>query len=361
MRLLHEQVLGGIVIAALVAAGMLVADEPELRRHADELLFARASRKALTSVTVSRLELSADGNTMLTQSRGNANAWQTIAIHNLKNSTAFIPHFSRSFYENICHASLSPEGNSIVLATHTGELWWIDIETSSATELIKVPATPFTCTAIGSSGRIMAGATTDGVVRFFDPTRGIVRTLSPPHHSLVTRLCFSSNSERLLGVRENGSMIVWETTTGNVIGDHRPPFSSLPNAVLLPGGHQILCSTKSGKMQLRDALSGDEVWCGTEGSIGELGISTLDVSRSGTLAAWGIGIGHRIVVWDMNLLQKKLEIENPSLVLNLKFLPDGKSVAVAGREGIVRIYDTDTGREIRRIDVAHVMDTESRT
>ncbi len=48
------------------------------------------------------------------------------------------------------------------------------------------------------------------------------------------------------------------------------------------------------------------------------------------------------------------------MIMSLRFSPDGNSLAVAGLERNVRVYDIRTGKETHRIDVKQIHDTNVR-
>lgn len=361
MKLLHEQVIGGIVIAAFVAVGLLIAEEPEpeLARWLNGPFLARDGFQVLSDSTVSHLDWSGDGRKLLSQSRGGDTAQHVLSIHDLKDGTGTTPAWVGALQGTISHASLSPDGASVVLATHRGELWWVDMDTSAATELAK-SSNSFLATAMGHDGRFMAGATTDGEVFLCDPTQGGMRTLSSPRESAVIRLRFSARSERLLCSRVDGSISVWETSSGALLGDTAGRTTMPVAAAFLGDGIHVISLGGIGALRIWNVDRGTEQWHGVEGCYGQHGIAAVDVDVSGSLAAWGGGMNHRIMVWDLQARKAKFEIENPSVVLSLKFSPDGKRLAVSGRESIIRVYDVSDGSELQTVDVQQIKEFAER-
>jgi WD40 repeat protein len=356
MKLLHEQVIGGVVIAGLVAIGLLVAEEPEMSKWLDGPFLSRTASRQLSSITVSSVDWSADGRTLLCQSRGGANALQTLSIHQVSERTGYIPAWCNALAGSICHASLSPDGTSVVVSTHAGELWWVDLETWNATQLATQDHDfPILTTAIGHDGTLMAGGSGNGAVYLCHPIQSSTRTLSSGRQAAVMSLDFSANSQRLLCTRTDGSIALWDTFSGELLcelaGDEGPTA-----AKLLVDGNRILTSSNDDRIQIWDLVSRAIQWRGSHGSDRRHGVATMDVASSGDIAAWGGGMTHRIIVWDLLNQQKKFEITNPSVVLHVCFSPDASSLAVAGREGIVRIYDMNLGTEVQTIDVGRAVD-----
>jgi WD40 repeat protein len=356
MKLLHEQVIGGIVIAALVAVGLLITEEPELGRWLESPFLAPDRYPRLSNSTVSHMDWSADGRKLLSQSRGGDTAAHKLSIHDLNDGTGTIPTWVDALQGSISHASLSPDGSSVVLATYGGELWWVDTDTSAATELAK-SSNSFLATAMGHDGQFMAGATTDGEVYLCEPTNGRMRTLLSPRKAAVIVLRFSAASERLLCARSDGSISVWETSSGAMLGDLAGVTHTPTAAAFLDDGSQVISLGGIGAIRIWNVDSRGEKWHGIEGSFSQNGIAAVDVDVSSALAAWGGGMSQRIMVWDLQTRQTKLEIENPSVVLCLKFSPDGSRLAVGGRESTIRIYDASNGSELRTVNIQRTMDS----
>lgn len=350
MKLLHEQVMGAVAISGLVAIGLFSAGESDLPRWARGEFLSLWNSRPLSEVTVSDVEWSADGNSLLLQSRGVRNALSSLVVYDFTTGASKTPAWADSIGGGICHSSYSPDGTSVVVATFSGEMWWIDIETAAATELGR-GGSPVACTAFSSVGRLIAGGAEDGSVVLCDPSRGETAILTSLRRSPVKRLRFSEDAHRVLCTRADGSISVWETATRKLIDEINCRETQNIFAAFLPGTSQILASCGMNTIQILDVELGSRVWQGGRGTFGTFGISTLDVAPAGNLAAWGDALNHRIVVWDLQSRQKRFEIENPSVVTQIRFSPDGRTLAVAGRENIIRIYDLRNGLELQKIEV----------
>ena len=359
MKLLHEQVVGGIMITGLVTIGLIIAEKPELPGWLNSPFFSAGTPRALSSITISSVDWSADGQKLLCRSRGSFNAQHSLSIHNVNDATAFTPAWGDVFAGGILQASLAPDGLSVVLATHTGELWWIDLETSAATELVpKSPQISFVATAISHDGRLMAGSSDDGNVYLCDPTHGDMTLLVAQQVTPALHLRFSSDGRRLLCERTNGWLSLWDTLTAELLCELSGYENSPTAAAFLPCGNRIIMLTGNDTVQFRDVISGDTQWHAAHGHFGN---ASVDVTFDGKIAAWGGTLSNRIVIWDVENQCKKFEIPSPALVLHLSFSPDGTKLAVAGRENVVRIYDVQNGKELRSIDVTSVFDSRTRS
>lgn len=361
MRLLHEQVMGAVVIAGLVAMGVFVAEEPELPSWMGGRFLTQSKSDQLTLAIVNSVDWSADGKTLMCLSRGGSNAMTTLTLHDFSTSSGQLPDWVSMIPGGICHSSLSPDGSSVLVSTNTGELWWIDLETSAATELVRLPTScPIASTAFGHDGRWMAGGAENGDVHLCDPTRGFSQVLSARSFAPVVRMQFSNDSQRILCTRCDGSISIWETASGNLVDEFDGRRAVAAVAMFLADGDHIVTSGADDTIQILSIALRTQVWRGGREVFGPFGMATLDVASAGNLAAWGEALNRRIVVWDLENQQKKFEINNPSVITHLKFSPDGKLLAVAGRESIVRVYDLRNGKELRKIDIIRAVESGTR-
>lgn len=362
MRLFHEYLVTGLVIALMAAVGVMVSDDPELPQKLYDSLFIHRGARKLSPFTVSHVEWSADGQQLMLQARGGSTAAACLSVHPFGGS-GYVPQWADALYGMISHATFSADGTSVVLATTTGEVWWIDVETSAATELIKVPQqTPFVTTAISHDGCLMAAATSEGHVYLLEPRRGEVTELPKSLFHMITNVQFSKDARRLLATSTDGSLAVWDTESKSLLHElENKNQGIIAAAVFMPDGDRVMSLCESDLIEIWDIDSKVVQWAGGEGTFGSYGISAIDVCPKGRVAAWSGGLDGRIIIWDLQNQRLIREINNPSLVFKVQLSPDGTRLAVAGREQTVRVYDVMSGRELHRVDVQRIHESTPRT
>ena len=361
MRVVREQIVATTSLLALLAISLLMANELDLCRCLKRPLF-RTSNETELSATVSHVDWTADGTTVMIEARNWDSAASHLSVHRL-GGQGYVPSWAEMVKDSLTNASMSPDGKSIVAATFTGELWWIDLETAAATELVSMERrVAFNVTAVSRDGQLMAGVTTDSDIYLCNPTQGTQKVLrrSAPDQSF--RLHFSPDSRRLMSLQRDGSVVIWDTEAGEslceITCNHHWPMTA---AAFLHDGTGVICMTSEKQLRIWDIASNTERWRSADGAHGLSGVAAIDVASNGTLAAWSDAMTRRIIVWDLENQRIKYEIDNPSMVLNLKFSPDGNSLAVAGLEPIVRIYDVASAKETYQIDAKQIHETRVRT
>lgn len=361
MRILREQFLGCIALLAMISMGLLVANELDVCRCFKRPLFRVGQDTELTT-TIKHLDWGADGRTLLIEARNWDSGSNRLSVHHV-GGTGYVPSWVELIRESLTHASMSPDGKSIVAGTVAGELWWIDLETAAATEVVKLEQdASFEATAISHDGQTMAGITSDYDIYLCNPTLATQKRLRCPSTDRPHKLQFSPNGRRLLSVQRNGTVIVWSTETGKQLceikGEPHLPYTT---AAFLSDSSGVISLKSENRLQIWDIDSNEERWHGADGAYEKSGITAIDVASNGSLVAWNDAMTNRVVVWDLETQRIKYEIPNPSMVLNLKFSPDGRSLAIAGLEPILRIYDVASGKETSGIDVRKVHENSVRT
>lgn len=253
-------------------------------------------------------------------------------------------------------------------------------------------------------GAHIAAGSDDGTLRLWDVNSGDLLYTLVSHMTPLTALTFSPDGTRLLSASEDGKVMLWDVTSGNMLQE----FDTRPRPIRLafsPDANRFLVSTFTPFiMSLWDIQTGSEVrtfrrvgpigWpffsrdgqsvFSSEGNFitfwdintGEVRLSLtghthavvgifptvdesqiLSVSTDGTIREWNLHNGAEIA---------RTQSLFPYLVMDGQISPDGQTFAVAAGgstvrdlPGLVVLYDTVTGTEMRRFGVGGVAHTAS--
>jgi WD40 repeat protein/serine/threonine protein kinase len=193
-------------------------------------------------------------------------------------------------------------------------------------------------------GTRLASASSDGTVMIWDATTGReIRTLKVHlelgHYRQCLSTAFSPDGRRLASGGSDGTVRVWDATTGQETLTLRAHDNFCWSATFSPDGTRL--------------ASGGSVWDTTTGQ--EIialwktkgGGGTVLFSPDGTRLASLEGDG-TVWVWDATTARKallKIRTGHTGWVLGVAFSPDWTRLATAGLDRTVKVFDATTGRE----------------
>ena len=209
--------------------------------------------------------------------------------------------------------AFSPDGQYLAggggNALKRGDLRLWDLKTGEQRLELRGHAKAVRALAFSPDGRRLASGGLDHQVLVWDVRTGRVLVTFRKHAARVTGLAFSPDGKQLASAAaEKPSVRVWDAATGEeqlTLDGHRRPISSVafrPG----PGGRQLV------------AVGGSE--------------------GKGEARVWKLRSGKAVL---------SFEIEGQTAVVyGAAYSPDGRYIATAGDDRLVRIWSADTGKEL---------------
>jgi WD40 repeat protein len=221
------------------------------------------------------------------------------------------------------------------------------------------PGTVPVVVAFSPDGQYLAGgggnAKDRGDLRLWDLKTGKQRLELKGHTRAVRALAFSPDGRRLASGGLDHQVLVWDVQTGRVLVTFRKHAARVTGLAFSPDGKQ-LASTDPEKRTVRvwDAATGQELltldghrrpisWVafrpGKTGGRQERQLVAVGGSEGkGEARVWDLGSGKAVL---------SLEVEGQrGMVYGAAYSPDGRYIATAGDDRLVRIWSADTGKEL---------------
>jgi RNA polymerase sigma factor (sigma-70 family) len=249
------------------------------------------------------------------------------------------------------YPSLSSDGKRFAVAHPDNQIRLYD--TTTGETLQRIPFKGFLgvwSIAFAPDGKSVAFSNFSDTIYIHDVTTGqLIRELKRPGDAKL-KLVFSPDGHFLASLPQNlpgqhkGEVSVWNLQDGKEIQRWTHPFPMAASAAFSPDGKRVAFGGSQWGLVLRDVETGKEVYrLSPQGGVFEITFS-LDGKTLATASPDGV-----IRLWDAatgKLLPASADTDVSS-VEHLRFSADGQRLF--GISGVCLIWDSSTGRELRRM------------
>jgi WD40 repeat protein len=202
------------------------------------------------------------------------------------------------------------------------------------------------------SGQVLASASADGTIKFWDVTTG--KVISTLDKNKIKIHSFSFIKDRLLAFDSaDGTIKFWNVTTGEVINTLNKSEIGVKGVTFSSNG-QVASRSADNTIKLWDVTTGkvfNTLKTDKHGGRGE----SIIFSPDGQWLASVIGQwenskdGAIVTIWNVTTGKaiNTFKITSDGFIDSLSFSPNGQLLASAGEDQIIHLWDVATGKEIK--------------
>ncbi len=231
--------------------------------------------------------------------------------------------------------AFSRDGMRLAAALSDGTIRVLGADGSGPVQVLRGHTGPVLGLDISSDGSRIVSAGQDGTVRLWDASTGQGQILYAGH-AHETDVHFSPDGGLILAVGSDGWMRLWNSRTG--ASQRREAVSPrwLDDAAFSPDGRRYAVGGDDGVIRVWSVAGGPPVAVvrGQRSRVLDLGFGRADHVVSA-------GADGAVRIWDIGHTVSWIESGQPK---TLQLSPDGRLIATAGGDGVVRVRDAATGR-----------------
>jgi WD40 repeat protein/tRNA A-37 threonylcarbamoyl transferase component Bud32 len=239
-----------------------------------------------------------------------------------------------------------PDGRHLATAGQDRDIRIWDL--ASGAMALRIPRAHtklITSLAIRPGSALLASAGEDGTIKLWDLRTGKPPVLLNRKGSYVTSIAFSADGKYLAAGAGDQTVRVWDPASGSVLHSHRGHMGPVLAVQFSPSEALLASAGEDGRVCLWDPSGGVLVkrLTGHQGQV-----TSLAFRPDGKVLASGGGRGRgngEVRSWSMTTRQEiRPRYSHADKVLSLAF-SNRDRLAVGGRGGLVRVWDTETGSE----------------
>jgi WD40 repeat protein len=211
---------------------------------------------------------------------------------------------------------------------------------------------PVTACAVSPDGDLIASAGTDQTVRLWSSATGQEIALFKGHEAPVTSCAFSPDGTRVMSASIDQTIRLWDVRkrgkkARTVIKGHEGPVTT---CAFSRDGTLIASASSDSTVRIWDSLKGRQRQRFEIRGWGEVRKCLLTADGNRVIAAGGGAFGAGILIWDLQTGSEHRSEGHSGPVTDCLLSPDDSFIVTIGVDDSLKVWDTATGAERATFD-----------
>lgn len=240
--------------------------------------------------------------------------------------------------ERVSAVAIRPDGRQIASASDDGSIRLWDLNDSDDHKALTDAADALWTVAFSPDGKRLAAAGADHIVRVYQTETGKLEAALTGHTAPVTSLAFLPDNIRLVSVGGDKVVRVWDVP-GKKPAKEMPGHTSAILAVAVgPGGKLVVTGSADRTVRGWDPDAGKQLWSWT----GKSYVCAVSVRKDGRHVAVGTADGKLTILDTAGETPKEVSTQAAHVagVACATYSPDGARLATAGGDGMLKVWAT---------------------
>ena len=259
--------------------------------------------------------------------------------------------------------SFSPNGDRLAAGDIKGKVKIWKPGESSGPEILMGEPVNVACVALSRDGRLVASGNEHGQILVRKLAQAQTAHPLQGHKAAIMSVAFSPDGNLLASASQDKTVKVWDVASGRPrytlsTPDWAYSVAISPSGEILAAGTRVTRDAKTvqGQLILWDLHSGEHI---QSVDANDDWVTSVAFSPDGQMLATAAGCPDRspsldqsVQLWDVRSgrpREKRVLKGHTDAVMTVVFAPDSKTLASAGRDGSLRLWDVATGKLLRTI------------
>jgi len=242
----------------------------------------------------------------------------------------------------------APDGKTLATAEHDGMARLREAATGKVLFTLRGHRANIDAVAFSADGKTVATSSWDRTVKLWDTATGLeLRTLTG-HSAMLFCVAFGSNGMLATGCAD-GTAKIWQADTGAALFTLRGHHGAVHWLAFSPNGKLVATASWDKTVKLWDTAGGKQLATlyGHTDPVLAVAFSPDGSTLASSSGIWGnaqvvpkVPSPGEVILWDLNGRKARARMRRPDRVFGLDFSPDSKTLAMAGWDGAVSLWNS---------------------